>query len=157
MQDDGAALDVLAGVPAVGAALYAGRDKDVAILDAAVLLHEDGVRPSRHGRAGEDADRLARRRRPIERMSRRHAPGDSQPRLVVGVEVVVKHRVAVDGRVVVRRDRPVGNDVGGEDTATRRAQRHRFPLDHRVEPLGQQRECFVRRHQLTAEGETVVR
>ncbi len=72
-------------------------------------------------------------------------------------EVVVKHRVAVDGRVVVRRDRPVGNDVGGEDTATRRAQRHRFPLDHRVEPLGQQRECFVRRHQLTAEGETVVR
>ena len=50
---------VLAGKPPIGAALQAWRHDDAAAVDAAILLHENGIGACRHRRAGKDADRLA--------------------------------------------------------------------------------------------------
>jgi len=59
-QHDDTGAQVLPGQPPVGPKLKASRHDHGAALDAAILLHEDGIGAGRHWRAGEDADRFAR-------------------------------------------------------------------------------------------------
>ena len=93
-----------------------GRQHHGGALHPAVLLHEHGIGPGRHRRAGEYADRRAgaeRRRLPAGG----DAVGDRKPRLAVRVEVGVAHRVAVDRRIVERRQAQRRDHVGGEHPA----------------------------------------
>ena len=62
-----------------------------------------------------------------ERVARRDAAGDLEPRFALRIEVVEEHRVAVDRGVVVRRHVARGDDVLGQDAAARRGQRRLSP------------------------------
>jgi hypothetical protein len=129
LQDDVAGAQILAA-PAHVIAL--GGDRLRQLHDVAVarglLLHDDGVGAGRNGRAGHDAVGLAGGQR-----SRRHVAGgdvadDAQPRAAGAVDGA--QRIAVHGRVVVRRDVAGGDDVLGQHAAERVGQHH---------PLGAER------------------
>ena len=151
-----ASLDVLAGMAPVGAALDSGRNHDAVAFAGAVLLHQHRVGAGRHRRAGEDADRLSARRRPVRALPGRDPPAHGQPGIAVPVEVVEIDRVAVDRRVVVRRNRERRRQIGGEDPAARPPQRNGLAAGDDIEPLREQRERLAGGHQRAAEGEAVV-
>ncbi len=116
-QRDGAGAHILAGEPAIGAALQAGRHDDAIAFDAAIFLHEHGIGAGRHRRAGENADRFAG----LDRMARGVAGGDpiddGEPLLAVGIEIAAAHRITVDRGIIERRHVDGSNDVFGKHAA----------------------------------------
>ena len=120
--------EVLAREPPVGAGLQARGQHDAVALEARVLLHEHRVEPGRHGRSGEDAHRVARRR--TGEGSRRPPRGrPAEERSRPGGEIGGPHRVAVHRRIVEGRQVDGRQDALRQHASVRlrRAERVRSP------------------------------
>ena len=141
---------------AVGALLDAGLDPHLAAVDDAILLHHHGVGALGHRRAGEDADRLAARDRPPERMPGGGPPADRQHGVAVRQQVGMRQREAVDGAVGMRRHVDAGDQVARQDAAGRGGERHRLGVDDGGDALLDQRQCRVDAEQRAAKGKAIV-
>jgi hypothetical protein len=150
-----AAGQVLAGEAAVGAALQPARQDHPALLEPHVLLHENRVKPRRHGRAREDAYCGARLWHLGE--AARGGPSDNGQRRIDGLpQVGEAHRETVDGRVVEGRQIQRGRHVLCEHTAIGCADRQDFRAGDGRQPLADERPRRIDRHEFAAEGEAIV-
>ena len=127
-----------------------------AFILAGILLHEHRVGALRHRRAGEDADRLARRQPPRRRMARGHAVDDRQPGLAGGIKIAVAHRVTVDCGIVERRQVDRRDHVARHHAPVCVGNRHLLGLLHRRHAFADQPFDLVDRHERAGERETVV-
>ena len=155
-QGDAALRDILAGVAAVGTLLDAGFQPHLAVGEDAILLHHHRVGAVRHRRAGEDADRLAPRHRPAERVTGGDPAGHRQHGVPVREQIGMGDRETVDGAVGVRRHIDTGDQIVGENAAGSNGKRQRLRLDDRHHPLVDQRKRRVDAEQRAAEGKTIV-
>ena len=155
--DDGiAGAHVLAGLAPVRTPFDARLEDHEIAVDPAVLLHEHGVRPLRHGGTGEDSQGLARNGRALQGMAGGNARGYRQAGLAVGGKVVEEDGVAVDRRIVLWRHVARRHHVLGEEAAEGRAQGNGFDGGHRHHPFRQQGQRLVQRHQFIAGSEAVI-
>jgi hypothetical protein len=122
-----------------------------------ILLHEDGVGTRRHGRAGEDADRRPNRQRARGGMARGHALDHGEPRLGGRIEIGVTHGIAVDRRIIERRQIDGRHHVARDHAPVGGGERHRLDLGDRRHALADDAFDLVHRQQRTREGEAVVR
>jgi hypothetical protein len=76
--------------------------------------------------------------------------------LGLGVEIAVPHRIAIDGRIVERRQIERRDDIAGEHATARRRERHAFALAHRLHALGDHPFHVGDRQQRAGEGKAVV-
>ena len=81
---------------------------------------------------------------------------DREPGLGFGREIAVPHRIAIDGRIVERRQIDRRDDVAGEHAPARRRERHAFGLGHRLHALGDHPLHVGDRQQRAGEGKAVV-
>ena len=121
-----------------------------------ILLHEDGVGVGGQGRAGEDANRRAPRFKPCRRAAGGDPAAQGQLGRTLRIEVGVAHRVAIDRRVVERRQRHRRVDIGRDHASIGLGKRHIPRIRDRCDPLGDQRQRRIDRHELAAEGEAIV-
>ncbi len=155
-QRDRTAAQILASKARVGAALEARRHDHGVAVAPAILLHEHGVGARRHRRAGEDADRLARRETALRGAPRGHAIDDRKPRLARLRKIGVAHRVTVDRRIVERRKVDARGDVARYHPALRLGDIDALDLVHRHHALDDQALRLGDRHQRPGERETIV-
>jgi hypothetical protein len=155
-QRDRTAPHVLAGKPPVRAALQSRRHDDSRSIAPHVLLHEHGVGALGHRRAGEDTDRLARVDG-LRRSAARGQPVDNRERrLVLRANVRVAHRIAIDRRVVERRQVDRRDHACGKHAGARILQRDRLDFGDRRHALIDQPLDVVDREQRPAEREAIV-
>ena len=89
------------------------------------------------------------------------APAVSRPAIgklavAIGAQIGMAHGIAVDRRIIERRQIDRRLDVGGGDAAARAAQRHPLGLGHRRDALADQPLHVLERQQRTGKRETVV-
>ena len=155
-QHHGAGAQILARKPSVGANLKARRDDHTPALDAAILLHENGVSAEWHRRAGEDADRFAGRERMRGGVAGSHAVTHREARLLGGIEIGVADRVAIDRGIVERRQAERRHDIARDHAPARGEQRHRLDLGNRFHALRDQTLGFRDREKRPREREAIV-
>ncbi len=151
-----ACAHVLAGKPAIGAGREPGRHDHAGALGAAILLHEHGVGARGHRGAGEDANGLALARRPRRGAPRGEAVGHDEPRLAGRLEIGVADRVAVDGRIIERRQIERGDDFLGQHATRGMIEAHPFDLSDWAHALEHQPFDVLDQEQRAAEGEAIV-
>ena len=157
-QHDRAGAHVLAGEPPVGAALEARR-------------HDHGLRPRARtsscmntvsAPAGIGAPVKMRIASPAPQRARGgaaggHALDDREPRSRAStVEIGVAHGVAVDRRIVERRQIDRCDDVARDHAPARGVERHGLDLGDRRDALGDDALDLIDRQQRTGEREAVV-
>ncbi len=147
---------VLARLAPVVAAPDARGDDDVAARLACVFLHDHGVRAVGHARAGEDAHRFAAPLRPVEGVTGGHTRANGKLCFALGGQVVEMYRIAVHGRVVVRRDVRRRDHVFEQHPPQRFAERDRLRLGHARGARGDLGQRRIHAHELAAVGEAVV-
>ena len=146
---------VTAVAPAKTAFLPDDLGDDEIALVAAIFLHQHRIRPIRHRRAGEDADRFARPCVAAQRMAGRHPSGHGQRGLLVRVQIVGDVRRRLGPRLELH-DAPVhlgdrlvvGRTVGhcpGDELVDEEALAQRGLLgSHHIGDLGVDGELLTR-------------
>src|ERR1700730_15347874 len=148
--------NILAGRTDIGAGPQAGGQHDVTFLDPDVFLHEDGIGPFRHRRAGEDPHRLTGFDRRLRRGAGLHAPGNGKCLLLVQRQVAACDRIAVNRGIGERRQRQRRGDVAREDAAVGGSKCNSLGLLNRLDPCRDDGDGLIDRHHRPAKGKAIV-
>ena len=107
-------------------------------------------------RTSQTAIRLAALSAASQGMTGGNTPGDRQAGLARPIEIVEKHRIPIDRRVIVRRHVMIGNHIFSQDAAHSLIQRHTLDIHHRGHQGVDHGQRFIDGHHLTAGGEAIV-